>query len=337
MDWNQRVSEQPYAPAKGIWTRRKNFKAQALEFVTRRRQQKRLLNKLRTSTTSYGRMGNLEVRLATRKKEIKKAQALRYKVFYKEMSAIPDTKTKLKRRDIDAYDKICDHLLVLDHKAPSRKYPFAQKTKIVGTYRILTEENARAHGGFYTQSEYDVAPLVSEKSATHRFLELGRSCVLKSHRSKRSVEMLWQGLWAYICEKQADVIIGCASFEGVNPKDHALALSFLHHYARAPEEWRVKAHAHLYNDMNLLPKDQIDPKKALRALPPLIKGYLRVGAFVGDGAVIDYQFGTTDIFIILPVDCIDQRYRDHFNPAKIKKTPFENYTGIKATVSAALH
>ena len=339
MDRHLPVSAQIPAPQRAGLIRRKKLTAQAIKFVTRHRQQSRFLNRRQKSSPVYGRMGSLEVRLATRKKEIKKAQALRYKVFYKEMSAIPDAKTKLKRRDIDAYDQICDHLLVLDHNVPSRKYPFAQKTKIVGTYRILSQQKAAANGGFYTQGEYDLAPLIAKKAATHKFLELGRSCVLKTHRSKRSVELLWQGLWAYICEHKADVIIGCASFEGINPKEHALALSFLHHYAKAPEEWCVKAHDHIHVDMNMMTKEEIDQKRALKALPPLIKGYLRLGAFVGDGAVVDRQFGTTDIFIIMPVAQIDKRYRNHFSMSKNQNQAAMEEAGdvINPALSVELH
>lgn len=309
------------SPLLGLFAGHFSPKGQARALMRQQRNWKRPFTKHKfaknkRSFQTYGRIGNLEVRLATRKKEIKKAQRLRYNVFYKEMSASPDTKTKLKRRDSDSYDKICDHLLVLDHNAKSHKYPFAKTSKIVGTYRILQQEQAAAHGGFYTQAEYDIAPLINRKRRTHKFLELGRSCVLKSHRNKRSVELLWQGLWSYICEHQADVVIGCASFEGVDPKEHALALSYLHHHARAPEEWRVKAHAGHYVDMNMMPAQDIDMKKALRALPPLIKGYLRVGAFIGDGAVIDHQFGTTDIFVILPIEAVDARYLNHFDDRK---------------------
>ncbi len=261
---------------------------------------------------SYGSMGNLEVRLASRKKEIKKAQRLRYNVFYKEMSAIPDMKTKMKRRDIDAYDKVCDHLLVLDNNYKSKKNPFSPKTKIVGTYRILTQEMANRYGGFYTKGEYDITPLLERHKDTHKFLELGRSCVLKQYRSKRSVELLWHGLWAYIRENKANVMIGCASFEGIDPEAHALALSFLHHHASAPAEWHVKAHDNRYVNMNMMPKEEIDIKKALKALPPLIKGYLRLGAYIGEGAVIDHQFGTTDVMIILPTANINDRYLSHF-------------------------
>lgn len=277
----------------------------------------RLLKK-RKQLQSYGRMGNLEVRLASRKKEIKKAQRLRYKVFYKEMSAVPDIQTKMKRRDIDVFDKICDHLLVLDHEYNSKKYPFIPKSKIVATYRILTEEMAKLSGGFYTQNEFDIEPLLARHKSTHKFLELGRSCVLKPYRSKRSVELLWRGLWAYIQENQANAIIGCASLEGVDPQAHALALSFLHHHASAPDEWKVKAHKSRYVNMNLIPKEEIDMKAALKVLPPLIKGYLRLGAYIGEGAVIDHQFGTTDVMIIMPTENISDRYINHFSAPEEK-------------------
>jgi len=143
-------------------------------------------------------------------------------------------------------------------------------------------------------------------------MELGRSCVLKPYRTRRTIELLWQGIWSYVREHGIDVMLGCASFEGTDPAAHAQALSFLHHTALAPEEWRVRAHDRLRIDMNMMPAEAICRRAALKALPPLIKGYLRAGAYIGDGAVIDHQFGTTDVLIILPVEAIRSRYADHF-------------------------
>lgn len=261
----------------------------------------------------YGGIGNLEVRLARTRGDLRRAQKLRYHVFYEEMAAIPGLRAKLSRRDEDKYDQICDHLLVVDKGASAqRRKTWLPKPRVVGTYRLLRQELAERHGGFYTQGEYDIAPLIAAKRKTHRFVELGRSCVLKAYRNRRTVELLWHGLWTYVRENGADVMIGCASFPGIDPKEHALALSFLHHHARAPEEWRVKAHPRLFVDMNMLKIDQIDAKLALKALPPLIKGYLRLGAYVGDGAVIDRQFGTTDVLIVMPIEAIDPRYFAHF-------------------------
>ncbi len=261
----------------------------------------------------YGNIGSLEVSLARSKGDVRRAQRLRYQVFYEEMSALPDTSAMRKRRDVDAYDPICDHLLVIDRDQPMRSATgLRQVPRIVGTYRVLRQEVAEKHDGFYTQGEYDIAPLIAAKSPDYRFMELGRSCVLKPYRTKRTVELLWHGLWTYVREHGIDVMIGCASFEGIDPKEHAVALSFLHHNALAPEEWRVRAHSHLYTKMDLLPKEQLNAKAALKALPPLIKGYLRLGAYVGEGAVIDRQFNTVDVCIILPVERIDPRYFAHF-------------------------
>jgi L-ornithine Nalpha-acyltransferase len=219
----------------------------------------------------------------------------------------------LSRRDEDAFDPIFDHLLVLDRGEPSdgRRW---RRSKVVGTYRVLRQDVANRYDGFYTQGEYDVASLIQSKP-DYKFIELGRSCVLKPYRNKRTLELLWQGVWSYVREHGADVMIGCASFEGIDPAAHAQALSFLHHTALAPQGWRVRAHERLRIDMNMMPAEAVNARAALKALPPLIKGYLRVGAYVGDGAVIDHQFGTTDVFIIMPIEAIKSRYFAHFgNP-----------------------
>jgi L-ornithine Nalpha-acyltransferase len=259
----------------------------------------------------YGQIGPLEVRLASKKSEIRRAQRLRYKVFYEEMAAVPGALAMLSRRDEDAYDPIFDHLLVIDRGDENNGKRW-RRSQVVGTYRVLRQEVANLHDGFYTQGEYDIAPLIRAKSPDYTFMELGRSCVLKPYRTKRTVELLWHGIWSYVREHNVDVMLGCASFPGTDPSAHAVALSFLHHTALAPEEWRVRAHEHLRVDMNMLPQDAVNLRAALKALPPLIKGYLRLGAYVGDGAVIDHQFGTTDVLIILPVESIRTRYFAHF-------------------------
>ncbi len=259
----------------------------------------------------YGRIGNLEVRLARKKSEIRQAQRLRYKVFYEEMSAVPGALAMLSRRDEDAYDPIFDHLLVVDHGEPEKGVRW-RKERVVGTYRVLRQDVADLYDGFYTQGEYDILPLIRAKSPRYSFMELGRSCVLKPYRTRRTVELLWLGIWSYVREHGIDVMLGCASFEGTDPKAHKEALSYLHHHALAPAEWRVSAHADQRVDMNMLAPDEINMRKALKALPPLIKGYLRLGAYIGDGAVIDHQFGTTDVLIVLPVEAINARYFAHF-------------------------
>jgi putative hemolysin len=250
-----------------------------------------------------GRIGSLEVRLSASKKDIKLAQALRYKIFVEEMGAVPDLVSRLKRRDIDAFDKICDHLLVIDHALP--------EPEIVGTYRLLRQDVADAHGGFYTANEFDIAPMLTRHRGL-RFLEVGRSCVAKPYRDKRTVELLWHGIWAYVKRHKIDVMFGCASFDGTDIDALALPLSFLHHNARAEGEFSAKALPRRAIDMNRIPHDAIHPKQALQSLPPLIKGYMRLGAKIGEGAVVDRQFGTTDVLVILPVAEINPRYVDYY-------------------------
>ncbi|MGZ3409875.1 MAG: l-ornithine N(alpha)-acyltransferase [Xanthobacteraceae bacterium] len=258
---------------------------------------------------TLGRLGSLEVRLARSAAEVRRAQRLRYRVFYKEMSASADATAMLAQRDIDTFDAYCDHLLVLDHDSRTR----TGKAAIVGTYRLLRQDIAERRNGFYTAGEFDIAGLMARHQSL-RFLELGRSCVLAPYRNKRTVELLWHGIWTYVLQHDLGAMIGCASLEGTDPDKLALQLSFLHHYARAPEQWRSRALPHRYVEMNKLHRSAIDPKAALRVLPPLIKGYLRLGAVFGDGAVVDRQFGTTDVLVILPVTTINARYVAHFGP-----------------------
>lgn len=265
-----------------------------------------------------GRIGSLEVRLATTKYEIRQAQRLRYRVFYNEMSAVPNAACRLVRRDMDAYDAICDHLLVLDHDVSGKAFRKA-KPKVVGTYRLLRQEVADRALGFYTASEFNVQPII-DANPQLRFLELGRSCVLKPYRNKRTVELLWHGIWAYVQQNCIDVMFGCASLEGVDPAVMALPLSFLHHFARSPDEWNAKALPDRYVAMDILDKDSIDAKAALHSLPPLIKGYLRLGGTIGEGAVIDRQFGTIDVLVMLPVKAINPRYAGHFGANANRRT-----------------
>ena len=253
-----------------------------------------------------GRIGGLETRLARTAREVDAAQAIRYRVFVEEMKAqLPQEAMRL-RRDIDAYDAICDHLLVLD-----RMIEGDIEDQIVGTYRLLRQEVAMAHGGFYSASEFDIGPLLA-RHPDKQFMELGRSCVLPAYRTKRTVELLWQGNWAYALKHGMSAMFGCASFPGIRPEEHALALSFLRHTVQARDEWAVAALPDLYRDMDLMPFEGISPRKALTAMPPLIKGYLRLGAMIGDGAVVDQAFNTTDVLVVLPISSISDRYINYY-------------------------
>jgi L-ornithine Nalpha-acyltransferase len=256
-----------------------------------------------------GRFGPFEVRLATTSREIRKAQRLRFKVFYEEGQAMPRQRAALTRRDSCPFDKICDHLLVIDKDQRNR---FGRKKpKIVGVYRLLRGDTAARHQGFYSATEFDITPLLARHPGK-RFLELGRSCVHAQYRSKRVIELLWRGLWVYAKHHRIDVLIGCASLPGVDPLALALPLSFLHRHALADEEWRVRPLAGRGVDMAVLDTKAIDARKGVAALPPLLKAYLRAGAKFGDGAVIDPQFGTTDVFTILPLSDLEDRYQNYY-------------------------
>ena len=260
---------------------------------------------------------DLCVRLSENKNDIHAAQSLRFKVFYKEMSAHPNALTRVIRRDRDSYDKICNHMLVIDQSSQKRGVPLIGKKRgrVVGTYRLTPQIAAEKNYGFYSQHEYELTHLL-EKHKNKKFIELGRSCVLKQYRNKSTIELLWQGVWKYLNDNNIDVMIGCASFQGTDPNELALPLSFLYHNSLAPDEWLVRAQPDRFVDMNIIKKEDIDTKEALKALPPLIKGYLRLGAYVGNGAVIDHQFGTTDVFIIMPRKLIEDRFVTKFNKVK---------------------
>ncbi len=254
----------------------------------------------------FGRIGNLETRLARTPGEIDAAQSVRYRVFVDEMKAELPIEAMRRKRDFDAYDAFCDHLLVLD-----RSIEGDSEDQIVGTYRLLRQDVAMANGGFYSASEFDVDALTA-RHPDKKFMELGRSCVLPDYRTKRIVELLWQGNWAYALKHGMSAMFGCASFPGIHPEAHALALSFLHHNVAAKDEWAVDALPHMARDMDLMPVEAINPKRALMALPPLIKGYLRLGAMVGSTAVVDKAFNTTDVLIVLPISSISDRYVNYY-------------------------
>jgi putative hemolysin len=253
----------------------------------------------------------LILRQAVSPSEIEACQRLRYRVFYEELGASAGGSAARNHIDSDRFDGICDHLVVVqaaEHHSPGAIT--LTDGELIGTYRLLRQEVAEANGGFYTEGEFDIAPLI-RAHPEHRFLELGRSCVLRPFRTKPVVELLWQGIWNYVRAYDMHVMLGCASLEGIDPEAHALALSFLAQ-ASPPPEWNVRALPDRRIEMQRIPAAEIDPRRALKDVPPLIKGYLRLGCYIGDGAVIDHQFNTIDVLIILPVSAINARYFAHF-------------------------
>ena len=257
--------------------------------------------------------GALEVRLAETDHEVEQAQRLRYQVFYEEMTAIPSPQMRETRRDFDKYDAVCDHLLVVDRDALDAE----GQPLVVGTYRLTREKDAARAGGFYTSGEYDLSRMLAGLSPDTKYLELGRSCILKSYRARPgTMQLLWKGLMAYVARFDIDLMFGCASLAGTDIEQLALPLSYLHHFHAMPENLRVRAQPDLFVDMNRVPKDAIDEREGIRSLPPMLKGYVRAGCCIGEGAVVDRQFGTTDVFIYFPLSGIDARYKSRFGLVK---------------------
>ncbi len=251
------------------------------------------------------RAGQLDVRLAVSEEEIAAAQALRYQIFYDEMGAEPTPRMAVVRRDIDDYDAICDHLLVVDHGADGKPH-------VVGTYRLLRQVVAQMNRGFYSAGEFDLSPLIAQSGTGGQLLELGRSCVAPAYRNNATITLLWRGIATYLQTHAIGHMFGCASLHGADPALHRAELSYLYHHHLAPPELRARALPEHHVPMDMLPIETIEPRLIQRALPPLIKGYLRVGAMIGDGGFVDHQFNTVDVFVVMPVDRITRRYSGRF-------------------------
>jgi putative hemolysin len=251
---------------------------------------------------------NLELRLATSAADLDAAQALRYRIFYEEMGATPTEHCRTLARDVDRYDEICDHLLVIDlEKSGTSPY-------VVGTYRFLRSSVAEQYGGFYTDDEFDLKRL---RNYPGEIMELGRSCIDAAYRRRGAMQLLWRGIAAYILEHKVEVMFGCGSIHGVNLEESQRVLAYLHHFHRAPGHLRPKALPGRYVSMNVMKKRALDIERALTEMPPLLKGYLRLGGYVGEGAVIDHQFNTIDVCIIVETKNVTDKYSRHF----IKEKP----------------
>ena len=230
-----------------------------------------------------------EVRLATGEADLRAAQRLRYHVFVEELGgggALVDHENRYER---DRFDAHCDHMILIDHSRAADP-----GEHVVGVYRLMREEQARAAGQFYSEGEYNLAPL---KASGRRLLELGRSCLLPEYRGGAAMFHLWNGLAAYVEAHDIEILFGVASFHGTDIAALAQPLSLLHHRHLAPPKLRVRAR--VFQSMDLVPEDQLDRRAAMLQVPALIKAYLRLGGVVGEGAYIDHAFNTTDVCLIM--------------------------------------
>jgi len=254
----------------------------------------------------------IQVRITHDPLEIEAAQAIRYKVFYDEYGAIPSAQMKQAKRDFDKFDEIADHLIVLDNDLDNGT------ERIIGTYRLLRQNIAEQNGQFYTSDEYDISSLTTNNKD---LLELGRSCVLPDYRSRPILQKLWEGIAHYVADHNISLMFGCASLHGTDINALSKQLAYLYHFHLAPENMRPKALRDRNQDMNLHAKEDIDARRVFSSLPPLIKGYIRLGAHIGDGAVIDKQFNTTDVCIILPAGNVKEKYVKHYERKTNKAIP----------------
>lgn len=244
------------------------------------------------------------LRLARDARDLRAAQRLRYLVFVQELGADGPLVDHAARLERDEFDEVFDHLLLIDNRRDPAGEDF-----VVGAYRLLPSDRVAAAGRFYSEAEYDLTPL---RESGRKLLELGRSCVHPDHRGGTGMFHLWNALADYVLERGIEVLFGVASFHGTDPAPLTQALSFLHHTHLAPPTLRVRAREAGYQRMDLLPADRVDRKAAMAGIPALIKAYLRLGGFVGEGAFIDRAFNTTDVCLVMDTARMSERHRGFY-------------------------
>lgn len=250
--------------------------------------------------------GRFTVRLAETEGDVAAAQRLRYRVFCEEMGAQPSAEDEACRRERDAFDPFFDHLLLIDNETEDPDV----EAGVVGVYRLMRGDQAKAGIGFYGQHEYDLRKLVNYPRQT---LELGRSCVDREHRGGAGMHLLWTGLGEYVSTHSVEIMFGVASFHGADPNPLSQALSYLHFNHLAPEDLRVRAVDEHYVAMDLLAPEEVEKIEAMRQTPALIKAYIRLGGFVGEGAYVDHDFNTVDVCLLMDTTRMVQRYRSFYS------------------------
>ncbi len=251
---------------------------------------------MKTETTQF------QVRLATGEADLLAAQRLRYRVFVEELSGDGPLVDHVNRLERDEFDGVTDHLLLIDSDRSERGLDH-----VVGAYRLLRSDRAEAFGRFYCDAEYDLGPL---RAGGRRLLELGRSCVDAEHRGGTAMLLLWNALADYVLDHGVEILFGVASFHGTDVAALQRPLSWLYHQHLAPPSLRVRARQ--YQRMDLLPAGALDRRQAMAEMPALIRAYLRLGGFVGDGAFIDRAFNTTDVCLLMDTTEMSARHRQFY-------------------------
>ena len=248
---------------------------------------------------------HLTLVLATREEDRLAAERLRYEVFVEELGGDGEMVDHDGRFERDSFDATYDHLVLIDERRDRTALDH-----VVGVYRLMPGDRARR---FYSEDEYDLSVL---RASGRRLLELGRSCVREGYRNGVALHLLWTGLADYTRARDIDVLFGVASLHGTDTDALAAPLSLLHHKHLAPPELRVRAQESVYQPMNLKPLAGIDRVGAMRAMPPLIKSYLKLGGYVGDGAFVDHAFNTTDVCLVIDVNAMSPTLRARYSKAR---------------------
>lgn len=252
--------------------------------------------------------GRFTVRLADSDADVAAAQRLRYKVFVEEMGAQADADERADRCERDEFDPYFDHLLLIDNERAETD----PMDSVAGVYRLMTGAMARRGIGFYGASEYDLGKLQTYPRET---VELGRSCVAPEHRGGTGMHLLWSGLGQYVAERNIEIMFGVASFPGADIDRLAEPLSYLHWNHLAPADLRVRTQPDHFVAMDILPPEQVDRARALQGIPALIKAYIRLGGFVGEGAYVDHDFNTVDVCLLMDTTRMVERYREFYSRA----------------------
>lgn len=245
-----------------------------------------------------------QIRLATDPQDLAAAQRLRYRVFVEELGGdgpLVDHDARLER---DEFDPVVDHLCLIDTRRDAQALDH-----VVGVYRLLRSDVSGRFGRFYCDSEYDLTPL---RNSDRPLLELGRSCVDPAHRGGAAMFLMWNALADYVLDHGIQILFGVASFHGTDPLMLAPSLSWLHHRHLAPEGLRPRARTAGFQPMDLIPEDRLDRREAMVAMPALIKAYLRLGGMVGEGAFIDRDFNTTDVFLLMDTAAMSAKHKQFY-------------------------